>query len=321
MNNYREVLHRLNQRYFHEWQRAELLAQQLAGRSWWARLRRWWGRPRPLRGEQPLTAGPVPAGRVSLIIPFRDQFPLLRSCLRSLRGTRRRLETILVDNGSREPPLLAYLAKSRHRVIPCNEPFNFARLCNLGARQARGEWLLFLNNDIEALHPDWLVAMLRLAALPTIGPVGATLVYPDGSIQHAGLHPNEHGQWVHVHRHRAAHEPALAQDRVVPAVSAACLLIHREKWQALGGFDEAYPVTYNDVDLCVRARLKGWQTAISAQARLIHYESLSRGFKTDTPGQEHLAHWTAFPTGAGAWPASNWTGLDSPSASAANKAD
>jgi len=303
--NYREVYHRLNQRYFQEWQRAELLAQQLAGRSWWARLKRWWTRPRPLANETPLRPGPVPPGGVSLIIPFRDHYSLLRCCLRSLRGTRRRLETLLVDNGSREPRLLAYLKRTRHRVLRYDEPFHFARLCNRAAQQARGEWLLFLNNDTEALHPDWLEAMLRLAALPEIGPVGATLVYPDGSIQHAGLHPNEHGQWVHVHRHRPAADPALATDRIVPAVTAACLLIHRDKWQALGGFEEAYALTYNDVDLCLRAARHGWRTALCAQARLLHYEGLSRGFQTDTPGQQHLAHCPTFPTGADAWPASN----------------
>jgi GT2 family glycosyltransferase len=319
--NRRDILHRLNQRYFHEWQRAELLAHKLAGRSWWARLRRWWQRPRPLAGEEPLTTGATPPGRVSVIIPFRDQYALLRTCLRSLRGTRRLGEIVLVDNGSREPRLGAYLERTRHRVVRCDEPFNFARLCNLGAHQARGEWLLFLNNDIEALHPDWLEAMLRVAALPGIGPVGATLVYPDGGIQHAGLHPDANGQWIHVHRHRPAHEPELAHDRTVPAVSAACLLMPRDKWETLGGFDEAFPLTYNDVDLCVRAGQRGWRTAITARARLIHYESLSRGFKSDTPGHEHLARWTDFPTGAGAWPGSNWSGSDSPSASAKNKAD
>jgi GT2 family glycosyltransferase len=320
---HRELIHRLNQRYFQEWQRAELLAQQLAGRSLWARVRHWWRRKqtRLPAGERVLAPGDVPPGLVSVIVPFRDQYSLLRACLRSLRGSARVSEIILVDNGSQHPRMRQYLQRTRHTVVSLPEPFNFSRLCNAGAGVASGEWLLFLNNDTEALHPDWIEQMLRLAVHPDVGPVGATLVYPDGSIQHAGLHPDSAGRWVHVHRHQPAHAPALAHSRTVPAVSAACLLIHREKWDRLGGFNECLPVTYNDVDFCLRARQNGWKTAICAQARLIHYEGLTRGFSGDSPGSAHLAHLAAFPTGAGAWPESISNVSDSPSASEKKKAD
>ncbi|MGL4555344.1 MAG: glycosyltransferase family 2 protein, partial [Gemmataceae bacterium] len=98
--------------------------------------------------------------------------------------------------------------------------------------------------------------------------------------------------------------------RLVPAVSAACLLIARDKFEALGGFDERLPVTYNDVDLCIRAGHRGWKTALSPHARLLHYEGLTRGFGDDTPGRGHLAGLREFPTGAGAWPGSTSTASD-----------
>src|SRR5215475_9955405 len=123
--------------------------------------------------------------KVSIVIPFKDQLALLRNCLRSLRrGTYRRLEIVLVDNASAAPDMIRYLDRmSRRRgfrVVRCPGAFNFARICNLGAQHASGEYLLFLNNDVEVQSPRWLEKMLDVAAPPYIGIVGAALLYPDG---------------------------------------------------------------------------------------------------------------------------------------------
>lgn len=271
--------------------------------------------------EAEILPGPVPAGRVSVIVPFRDQGSLVRRCLRSLRGSTRPFETVLVDNGSREPRLLRWLTRTRRVVVRCDEPFNFSRLCNAGARASSGDWLLFLNNDIEALTPDWIERMLSLTSVAGVGVVGATLVYPDGGVQHAGLFPDAEGRWIHAHRHQPVSLSHLARPRLVPAVSAACLLIGRATFEALSGFDEQLPLTYNDVDLCLRAARRGWKTALSPYARLIHYEGLTRGFSDDTPGKDHLADLRDFPSGVTAWPGLISTESDLLSASVRKKAD
>jgi GT2 family glycosyltransferase len=322
---YRDLIHLLNQRYHEQWERAERLEKEVAelrGRplgpllSWlryfkrWLRPVRYAGRPgsRPgeLRGltcqRLPEEAGPV-SGRVSIIIPFRDRLELLRGCLRSLRrSTYRDFEVVLVDNGSAEPATRRYLERARARggrLVYCPGPFNFARLCNAGAAAARGEFLLFLNNDTEVLTPGWLERLLRVARRPDVGVVGATLLYPDGTVQHAGLFPRAGGHWVHGYRGLPPDAPGdqgeLGHVRTVPAVTGACLLIGRDLFGSLGGFDERLPTSYNDVDLCCRARGRGLLVAVTPHARLLHFEALSRGYTTDRPGSGHLSALGRFP--------------------------
>jgi GT2 family glycosyltransferase len=230
--------------------------------------------------------GPV-HGRVSIIIPFRDRYELLRNCLRSLRSsTYRRFEIILVDNGSSEPRLQRYLkhlsTRRRIRVVDCPGPFNHARLCNEGARCAAGEHLLFLNNDIEVLAPDWLERLLRVAHHPEVGIVGATLVFPDGTLQHTGIFRHPDGRWVHIYRGKSQEYPGrhgeLRHIRTVPAVTAACLLMRRKLFTEVGGFDEKFPLDLSDVDLCQRVQQRGLLVVVSPHARLLHFESLSRGY-------------------------------------------
>src|SRR5262249_40898206 len=136
----------------------------------------------------------IPTGLVSIIIPFRDQSDLLRNCVRSLfRRTRQRFELVLVNNGSTDPRTLRFLdrvvRRPRVQIVDAPGEFNFSRLCNAGAARASGEFLLFLNNDTESLTRDWLEQMMKLAADPAVGIVGATLLYPDRTIQHAGIFP------------------------------------------------------------------------------------------------------------------------------------
>lgn len=311
----RQMLHQLNQRYYREWHRAERLERELArvrGRilgplfAWLLHLKRRWI-PLPKHpSETMLPTGRIleepsdPArGNLSVIIPFRDGVELLRVCMRSLRRTTRDgVEFILVDNGSVEPATLRYLEKVGRRpnvrVVSSPGPFNFSRVCNAGARQATGDHLLFLNNDTEAVTPDWRERMLRLANHPEVGVVGSLLLYPDETIQHAGIFPDAEGRWVHVGR--TLPPAGLDQPLVVPAVSGACLLVRREVFEAVGGFEERLPLTYNDVDLCRRLADRGLHTVMTPRSRFYHYEGLTRGFSGDQPGAEHLEAIEAFPT-------------------------
>lgn len=300
----RDLIHELNQRCREHWDRAERLQAELidikSSRAWsifrWLRsLRRLFLPVSRSKANSEMTSVPQPlavptcqaarmvTSKVSILIPFKDRLGLLRNCLRSLRrGTFRRLEIILLDNGSTSPSMLRYLEGMRRRrgfrALACPGDFNFARICNIGARHASGEYLLFLNNDVEVQSPAWLENMIELAENPQIGVVGATLLYPDGTLQHAGIEQTANGAWQHAHRGRKLADVDFQQARCVSAVSGACLMMRRDRFLELGGFDERFPITHNDVDLCLRARRRGWLTAITPHAQLMHFESLTRGY-------------------------------------------
>jgi GT2 family glycosyltransferase len=297
------LIHLLNQRYRREWERAEALQGELdrLKRSPLGPLivaLRWVKRQfSPVPVVPPLAERSTPyrpscdvgspTGLVSIIIPFRDQFDLLRNCLRSLRtSTYRHFEIILVNNGSTDPRTLRFIDRITRRprlsVIDASGAFNFSRLCNAGAERASGDCLLFLNSDTEVLSGDWLQHLLHPAADPKVGVVGATLLYPDRTIQHAGLFPRADGEWVHPYRGEpeniAGLDGELRVPRCVPAVTGACLMLRREVFDELGGFDERFPTTFNDVELCCRARERGYSVVVTPHARLLHYEGLSRGY-------------------------------------------
>ncbi len=307
-NPYTELLHLLNQRYHAEFVRAELLQNDLTGLqgSKFARVAEWLRVqtrrlfPHPAAVTKYITehaapysgpAFPVPAdARVSIVIPFRDRPELLRNCLRSVqRSTFRRLEIVLVDNGSEDPRTGRLLARAGERLdvrlVSRPGPFNFSLLCNAGAAAATGDHLVFLNNDTEVLSRRWLERMLALAADPAVGAVGATLLFPDRTIQHAGLLPRSDGMWVHPYQGLSADDPGAGGElktvRIVPAATAACLMTRRDRFEEVGGFDEQMPVTHNDVDLCRRIRERGRVVVVTPRARLLHYEGLSRGFTVD----------------------------------------
>lgn len=303
-NPYAGLLHLLNRRYHDEFVRAELLENDLSGITSSRVIRiaerlRWLVRkfvPHPSSIKPHMLAEavqyrgqslPVPDARVSIVIPFRDRPELLRNCLRSLRlSTFRNVEIVLVDNGSERPAtgrLLARIgAKSDIKLVSRPGTFNFSLLCNAGAAAASGDHLLFLNNDTEVLSARWLERMLALAADPSVGVVGATLLYPDRTVQHAGLLPRSDGMWIHPHR-GAPVEALPTEVQSVPAVTAACLLIRRDLFDAVSGFDESLPLTLNDVDLCRRVRERGKLVVVTPRARLLHYEGLTRGYSIDPP--------------------------------------
>ena len=234
-------------------------------------------------------AWPLPAGAalplVSVIIPTRDRAELLRVSAGGVLGATDypNIELLIVDNGSREAAstrLLAELAADpRVHILRDDSPFNFSRLNNATAEAARGPYLCLLNNDTEVIEPGWLTALMRQAVRPGVGAVGAKLLYPDGSIQHAGVVLGPAGA-EHAHRFlpdaEAGDFAAAHVARAVSAVTAACLLVEKAKYMAVGGLDEALAVAFNDVDLCLKLGAAGWRNIYEPAARLIHHESKSR---------------------------------------------
>lgn len=238
------------------------------------------------KAAQP-AAVPAPAA-ISVIIPTRDRAELLESCLNGLLRTRfpGEREIIVVDNDSREPRTKALFERlavqEGVRVIAQPGPFNFAALVNAGVASARGDLVCLLNNDVETTSPDWLQQMAALAVREEIGAVGARLLYPDGTIQHAGVALGIGDAAGHVDKGvkpiPGEFAPWHDETRTVSAVTAACLLVSRAKFLAVDGMDEqTFAVDFNDVDLCLRLAARSWHTVYCAEATLVHHESHSRG--------------------------------------------
>lgn len=219
---------------------------------------------------------------ISILIPTRDRIKLLRPCLESIhqRTTYRNYEIIIMDNQSQEPQTLAYLTSLPYRVLRNDEPFNFARLNNQAVKEARGEYILLLNNDMEVVTPDWLTAMLEQAQRQEVGAVGAQLVYADDTIQHAGVVLGLLNIAGHAHKYLPVADagyfffPHLLRN--YSAVTAACLFMRKAVYEEVGGMDERLAVTFNDVDLCLRLQDKGYRVVYTPHARLYHHESRSR---------------------------------------------
>ena len=231
---------------------------------------------------------PDPLPLVSILIPTRDRVELLRTCVESLQDktTYPRVEIVIVDNGSTDPECLMYLDSLLHRgvkVVRDARPFNFSALNNLAAEQAEGEFLCLLNNDIEIVTPDWLQEMLSFAALPGVGAVGAKLWYPDArhGLQHVGVVIGLGGVAGHAHvglpPGQVGYFGRAALHHRLVAVTAACMLIRKSTYQAVGGMDEAIAVAFNDVDFCLRLHQAGWACILTPYAEMIHHESASRG--------------------------------------------
>jgi GT2 family glycosyltransferase len=252
-------------------------------------------RPHPPTLQPPDVALPDPLPLVSVIIATRDRASLLQTTLHGLLAdtSYTPMEVLILDNGSREPAtrrLFESLASdSRVRVLPAPGPFNWSALNNQGARAARGEILLLLNNDVEIISPGWLGELVAHAVHPGIGAAGARLLYPDHTIQHAGLSIDPTGCFCHVLRGAPADDPGPAGTFVVPrsvaAVTGACLAIRRKLFFAVGGLEEStLGVTGNDIDLCLRLRAAGHRVVYAPASVLVHHEASSRGHDT-SPAQ------------------------------------
>jgi O-antigen biosynthesis protein len=240
---------------------------------------------------------PHPPPLVTVIIPTRDRAALLRRCITSVRHrtTYPHLEIVVIDNQSVEPTTVLYLtelaAEPDVTVVRYDAPFNFSAINNLGARHARGSVLVLLNNDVESLAAGWLEEMVSQACRAEIGAVGAMLYYPDDRIQHAGviLGHGTSGIAAHAYAHRPrGHIGQIGRAMLVQtmsAVTAACLVVRRDVFFEVGGFDETnLTIAYNDLDLCLRIRERGYRNLWTPAAELYHRESASRGYE-DTPAK------------------------------------
>ena len=230
---------------------------------------------------------------VSVIIPNKDHRADLDLCLTSLldKGTYRNLEVIVVENNSTEPETFDYYEELQEkrknvRVVTWKREFNFSAINNYGVTFAHGEYLLFLNNDVEVIEPDVIREMLGYARRDDVGIVGARLLYQDDTIQHAGVVIGFGGIAGHtfIGLHQAEnsyfHRAMCAQD--YSAVTAACMMSKRSLFDQVGGFREELAVAFNDIDYCLKIRSLGKKVVYNPYALLYHYESKSRGLE-DTP--------------------------------------
>lgn len=236
---------------------------------------------------------PAPPPLVTLIIPTRDGFALLERAVRTIQQqtTYPRFEILIVDNQSMEPRTLQYLKElqdsGQARVIRYDAPFNFSAINNFGAREARGEVLGLINNDIEVIDPGWLSEMVSHAIRPEIGAVGCKLLYPDDTIQHAGVILGLFGVAGHVFKQLPRDAPgyfARAQlTQNLSACTAACLVLRKSVFEEVGGLDEQnLRIAFNDVDFCMKIQKAGYRNLYAARTILYHHESASRGYE-DTP--------------------------------------
>ena len=226
--------------------------------------------------------------RVAIIIPLRDKVQLTARCLTSIlaKTDYPHYEILLVDNQSREPETLAYLqqmSQHRHiRTLAFDQTFNFSAINNFAVNHTEREYLLFLNNDTEIIAPGWLRAMLEHITRQEVGVVGAKLLYPNRTVQHAGVVMGISGFCDHAYRNFPAADPGyFGQLQVVrncSVVTGACMLTRKTLFQAVGGFEAQHlPVAFNDVDLCLKILEKGYLVVWTPDALLYHHEYSSRG--------------------------------------------
>lgn len=239
-------------------------------------------------------------GRVSILIPNKDHAGDLERCLHSLYAKTfyDDIEVIVIENNSTEKATFDYyrtLPKryERCRVVEYKGGFNFSRINNFGRKYATGRYLLLLNNDVEVQNGDWLDQMLGTLTVSGAGVCGALLWYPDGTVQHAGIITGLGGYAGHSHKYHkrggSGYMFRLATVQDFSAVTAACMLVRASVYDAVGGFDEALTVAYNDVDFCLRARKAGWKVIWTPYAELTHYESKSRGLDDKDPAKQARA--------------------------------
>lgn len=256
---------------------------------------------------------PDPGGRVLIIIPTKDGVDVLRQCIESIERTARPddYRLVVIDHESQQAKSKKYLAEiaRRHTVMPYKGIFNYALMNNLAVKQTGHDepFVLFMNNDIEAVEPGWLERMRSLAARPGTGIVGTALMYNDKRVQHGGVIIGIHDLADHALRF----EPVWQEDgsrtlgynstlpavRDFSAVTAACMMMRREVFDAVGGFDEAYVVGFNDTDLCLRVGRAGYKVIYDGRTVLYHHESVTRSAKGELKhpkDNERLkTHWAA----------------------------
>ena len=235
------------------------------------------------RVEYPVQGEPL----VSILIPNRDQKETLEKCLNSIweKSTYNNYEILIVENNSSSPEIFNYYREIEKRpgvrILTWKEGFNYSAINNFGEKSAAGDYLLFLNNDVEVINPGWIEELLGNCQRKEVGIVGAKLYYPDDTIQHAGTVIGIGGiaghAFLNMPRSRTGylHKASLQMD--LSAVTAACMMMKRQVFEQLGGFEERLSVAFNDVDLCLRTVQAGYLVVYNPEVELYHYESKSRG--------------------------------------------
>ena len=235
------------------------------------------------RVKYPVQGNPL----VSVIIPNKDEKETLQTCLEMLEKNTsyQNFEIIIIENNSTTDEIFKYykeLSKDpRIHLLRWGKEFNYSAINNFGVAHAKGEYLLFLNNDVKAINPDWMEEMLGVCQRPEVGGVGAKLIYPDNTIQHAGCVIGMGGIAGHMFVDMPAdrtgylHKASLLQD--MSAVTAACLMMKKNVFEEAGGFTEDLAVAFNDVDLCLKVRKNDHLIVYDPYVKLYHMESKTRG--------------------------------------------
>lgn len=234
--------------------------------------------------------------KISILIPNQDQTGYLKDCVLSIlqKTTYPNYEIIIIENGSQDPATFEFYKviniHSNITVLTYTKPFNFAAINNFATKKAKGKYLLFLNNDTKIINKNWLDEMYEtIKSEEDIGVVGATLLYGNEKIQHIGVTLHPHYVAFH-HNHNAPR--SLINEKYdgateVDAVTGACLLTKKSTFNFVNGFDEKLPLSYNDVDYCLKVKEKGYKIMWTPDALLYHYESRTRGYE-DTPEKKEI---------------------------------
>ena len=229
---------------------------------------------------------------VSIIIPNKDNYSVLENCLWSIRNrsTYPAYEILIVENNSTQNETLRYYEKLEEeksaRIIRYEHPFHFSRICNEGVKQARGEYVILMNNDVTVCTPDWIERLLGHCQRPGIGAAGPKLLYPDGRVQSCGIVTGLMGFAGSMMVLSDGSDPGymgrgcLTQD--MSALTAACMMVKRSVYLECGGMAEDLPVALNDVDFCLRLVEEGYRNVLEPSALMVHHESLTRG-QEDSP--------------------------------------
>ena len=235
---------------------------------------------------------------VSIIIPMKDQAEISRRCFESIyaHNDSSKFEIIVIDNGSIKAETMSlfeeYQKRDNFKVVRIDSEFNYSMLNNEGVKHAKGDYLLFLNNDTEIIHDDTLEWMVGYASIDHCGCVGAKLLYPDHKVQHAGVVLGFGGVAGHIYVANSYDDNGMFGRLAMPynytAVTAACLMIRKSRFEEAGGFDENLKVALNDVDLNLSVSSKGYHNVCLSNVEVLHYESKSRGYEVSAEKQERF---------------------------------
>ena len=224
---------------------------------------------------------------ISIIIPTKGNVKLLKACIESIENVSsyKNYEILVIDNGNKKEETKKYLDNIKHKVLTYDKPFNFSRINNFAITSTRGEHVIFLNDDTSIISQNWMECMLEYSAKPSVGAVGALLFYPNDTIQHAGVLIGIGGITSHAFeglpRNDQGYKGFVQTVRECSAVTGACLMIKKSLFEQVGGFDENLAYSFNDVDLCLRLREKGYSIIYTPHAQLYHHGTASRPYIED----------------------------------------